>query len=96
MSNETTITPRFFWFGEISEICAAKDFDEALEFSCFEFEANTPRDEQWGELPADYTISIMETDETGRPIRDQSTTKTLLDWYRAEPGMPQTLCTVYD
>jgi len=96
MSNETNDNPRFFWFGESTEICAAKDFEQALEFSCYEFDEDEPRDDQWGELPADYTLSMMETDENERPIKDEPTTQTLLEWYRAEPGMPQIMCSAYN
>jgi hypothetical protein len=95
MDTNSTVTPRFFWFGEQSEICAAADFDQALEFSCYDFEEDQPRDDQWGELPADHPLTIRETDEDDRPLYDEPTTKPLVEWYEPGTGLPQMICTAY-
>lgn len=90
-----TIAPRFFWFGETSEIVAAADFDQALEHSCYEFEEDEPRDEQWGELPSTYQLTMLETDENECPITGEPVTRPLIEWYEVSPGLPQTLCSAY-
>jgi hypothetical protein len=96
MTTDTSPTPRFFWFGETSEIVAAADYDQALEHSCYEFEDDEPHEDQWGELPADYALTMVETDEDERSITGEPVTRSLLDWYELDRGLPQTLCSAYN
>jgi hypothetical protein len=95
-TENTSDVPRFFWFGEETEIWAALTFEQALEASGYEFEEDTPRDEQWGELPADNKLRMVACDGDERPITGEPEWRPLTGWYEPALGLPQMICTGYN